>query len=252
MGGGQVNSLDTILYQKTGAIAWITLNRPKFLNAYNTAMRDSLYQVLEAVRDDPDIRGAVLSGSGERAFCAGADLNEFGSAPSQVIARHVRWQRDVWGLFINSEKPIVAALHGYVLGSGMEMALLCDFRIASDDACFGLPEAYLGLVPAAGGTQTLPRIVGLSPALDLLLTGRKISAQEAYNYGLVNQVVLRKHLLQKARGLLEKVIRHDPNAVRLAKRAVFQGIELPIAKALELEQRLAKQLEGNPLGRKQA
>ena len=150
------SAFETILYRKEGSIAEIALNRPRRLNAYNMQMRDDMQQALEAVRDDSDVRCLVLRGEGERAFCAGADLTEFGSAPSRVIARQVRWERDVWGLFLSLDKPIVAAMHGFVIGSGLEMAMLCDIRIASEDAVFGLPEAALGMLPAAGGTQTIP------------------------------------------------------------------------------------------------
>ena len=119
-------------------------------------MRDELYETLKLLRDDPNAKVAILKGSGERGFCAGADLTEFGTAPSQVIAREVRWERDLWGLFHTQPKPIVAALHGYVIGSGIEIASLCDIRIAADNCIFRMPEVALGMVPAAGGTQTIP------------------------------------------------------------------------------------------------
>ena len=237
-----MSGFETILYEKSGPIAWITLNRPRVLNVYNIAMRDDLYQVLEAVRDDPEVEGVILSGAGERAFCAGADLTEFGTAPSQAIARKVRWQRDVWGLFRSMEKPLVAAMHGYVLGSGLEMALLCDIRIASEEALFGLPELVLGLIPAAGATQTLPRIIGQGLALDMLLTGRRLTATEAYDRGLVTRVVPHDALLPEAQALLGRILEQDTMAVRYAKRAVVQGMDLPLPQALELEARLAVQL----------
>jgi enoyl-CoA hydratase/carnithine racemase len=232
----------TVLYSKEGPVAWVTLNRPHVLNAYNLAMRDELYTTLEAVRDDPEVRGVILAGAGERAFCAGADLTEFGTAPSQAIARQVRWERDVWGLFLGLDKPLVAALHGYVLGSGVEMALLCDLRIAAEDALFGLPETALGLIPAAGGTQTLPRCIGMAAALDLLLTGRRLSAAEAFALGLVTQVVLRHQLMEQARLTLERILRAGPAALASAKRAVQEGMDLPMAGALALEERLARGL----------
>ena len=136
------------------------MNRPRVMNAYNVLMRDELFVTLEAVRDDPDVRVAVISGAGERAFCAGADLTEFGTAPSQAVARQVRWERDIWGLFLALGKPLVAAMRGYVIGSGVEIACLCDIRIAADDAQFAMPEVALGMIPAAGGTQTLRRVDG--------------------------------------------------------------------------------------------
>ena len=142
----------TIIYNKRGPVAEIQLNRPHVHNAFNTAMRDGLYQALEAARDDSDVGALLLSGMGN-SFCAGADLTEFGSAPSIVAAREARWSRDLWGLFLDLDKPLVAAIHGHCIGSGLEMALLCDLRIASTDASFKMPEANLGLIPAAGGTQ---------------------------------------------------------------------------------------------------
>ena len=183
------NVPQTITYSKTGPVARIVLDRPDVINAYNVQMRDDLYGAMEAVRDDPEVRVAVLSGAGDRGFCAGADLTEFGTAPSQVIARDVRWERDVWGLFLSLEKPLVAALHGWVVGSGIEIACLCDIRIASEDAVFRMPEVALGMLPAAGGTQTLPRIVGVDRALRMLLECGPVGAVEARRLGLVHTVV---------------------------------------------------------------
>ncbi|MDP6178304.1 MAG: enoyl-CoA hydratase/isomerase family protein, partial [Desulfatiglandales bacterium] len=163
-----MNGFKTLTYEKRDGIAYVTLNRPQALNVYNVRMRDDLYEVLGAIRDDSEVRVAIFQGAGEKAFCAGADLSEFLTAPSPVIARQVRFDRDVWGLFLSIRQPLIAALHGYVLGSGIEIALCCDIRIASDDASFGLPEVGLGIIPAAGGTQTLPRSIGRSRALDML------------------------------------------------------------------------------------
>src|SRR3972149_95027 len=168
-------NFEVIIYQKQNEIGYVTLNRPQALNAYNLQMRDELYQVLAAIRDDPEVKVAILRGAGDRAFCAGADLTEFLTAPSPVIARQVRWERDVWGLFLSITKPLIAALHGYVLGSGLEMALCCDIRVASEDAQFGLPEMNFGIIPAAGGSQTLPRVIGRANALEMLLTGRRVN-----------------------------------------------------------------------------
>ena len=153
-------------------MAGITLNRPDAINAFNVRMRDDLYAALEATRDDPDVRAVLISGSGDRGFCAGADLTEFGTAPSQTIARQVRWERDLWGLFLSMSKPLVAALHGYVIGSGVEIACLCDLRVASEDCVFRMPETALSLVPAAGGSQMLPRTIGLGPAMRMLLSNQ--------------------------------------------------------------------------------
>jgi len=223
----------------------VTLNRPQALNVYNIQMRDDLYQVLMAIKDDPEVRVAVFKGAGEKAFCAGAYLSEFLTAPSPVVARQVRFTRDVWGLFLNIPQPLIAVLHGYVLGSGIEIALCCDIRIASEDACFGLPEVGLGIIPAAGGTQMLPRTVGRAKALELLLTNRWVDAKEALEMGLVNQVVSKDKLLQTVEEMAKKVASYDPMAVRNAKQAVVRGLDLALSEGLDLEKRLASQLSPN-------
>ena len=233
-------SFESLLYHKEAGVAHVTLDRPHALNAYNTQMRDDLWQALEAVRDDPEVGAAVLAGSGERAFCAGADLTEFGGAPSQAVARRVRFERDVWGLLLSLRVPVVAALHGYVLGAGLEMALLCDLRIASEDAELGLPEAALGMAPAAGGSQTLPRIAGLPAAMGLLLSGRRIDAAEALRLGIVHRVVPRERLRAEATALAERLAGTPRHVTAALKEAVHRGADLPLDQALALEERLAR------------
>ena len=237
-----MNAFKTLLYEKNEHVALVTLHRPEALNAFNIQMRDDLYEVLSAVRDDSEIRVAILKGAGEKAFCAGADLSEFLSAPSPVAARQVRFTRDVWGLFLSIPQPLIAALHGYVLGSGIEMALCCDIRIASEDARFGLPEVALGIIPAAGGTQTLPRVVGRSRALEMLLTNRWLNAEEACQAGLVNRVTPRDKLLTVVEDMAQHIASLDPLTVRCAKEAVLRGTELPLAEGLALERNLATKL----------
>lgn len=233
------NAFETIIYEKKGNIAYVTLNRPRVLNIYNVRMRDELYETLIAIKDDPEVYAVILKGAGEKAFCAGADLTEFLSAPSPTSARHSRWQRDVWGVFLGLPQPVIAALHGYVFGSGIEMAFCCDMRIASDDALFGLPEVALGIIPAAGATQTLARAVGPGRALDILLTGRRISAREALELKLVNEVVHGQQLLQATEAIALKIAAFDQQAVRTIKRSVTRGLDLPLSEALKLEKRLA-------------
>ena len=230
------------MYSKSGAVAHVVLNRPQVLNAYNVQMRDELFVTLEAVRDDPDVRVAVISGAGERAFCAGADLTEFGSAPSQVIARQVRWERDIWGLFLSIGKPLVAAMRGYVIGSGVEIACLCDIRIAAGDAQFAMPEVALGMIPAAGGTQTLRRVVGASRAMEMALANRRIGAEEALQIGLVHTVVSAGALMEEAEEIAKRLAALNPKALTLAKRAILEGMDMPLAAGLELERRLAAQV----------
>jgi len=166
-----VRNFGTILYEKKDGIAYITLNRPEVLNSYNVQMRDELYQVLTAIRDDADVMVAIFKGAGERAFCVGADLTEFGTAPSPIIARQVRWERDVWGLFSSIKQPLIAALHGYVFGSGVEIALFCDIRIASEDTIFSLPEVSLGMIPILSGNTIAIRYAkeAITRGLDLTL-----------------------------------------------------------------------------------
>jgi len=238
-----VSSFETIIYEKRDGIAYVTLNRPEVLNRYNIQMRDELYQVLTAIRDDSDVLVAIFKGAGERAFCVGADLTEFGTAPSPIIARQVRWERDIWGLFSSLKQPLIAAVHGYVLGSGVEIALFCDIRIASEEAVFGLPEVSLGMIPAAGGTQTLPRVIGKGRALQILLTGDRIDAQEAFRIGLVNMVVSRGELYLTADRMAQKILSRSPIAVRYAKEATMRGLDLTLEEGLALERRLAKILK---------
>ena len=233
-----MTNFETIIYEKREGIGYVTLNRPHSLNAYNLQMRDDLYQVLMAIKDDPQVMVAIFMGAGERAFCAGADLTEFLTAPSPVIARQVRWERDIWGLFLGIPQPLIAALHGYVLGSGLEIALCCDLRIASEDARFGFPETGLGIMPAAGGTQTLPRTIGRAKSLQVLLTGEWFDAEEAYRIGLVNRVVPRKELLPTVEGIARKIASYSPTVVRYAKEAVVRGLNMPLDEGLELERRL--------------
>jgi len=237
-----MSGFKTLMYEKKDSIASVTLNRPEALNVYNIQMRDDLHEVLSAIKDDDEIRVALFKGAGDKAFCAGADLSEFLTAPSPTEARKVRFERDVWGIFLSIPQPIIAAVHGYVLGSGIEIALCCDIRIASEDAKFGLPEVGLGIIPAAGGTQTLPRTVGKAKALEMLLTNRWIDAEEAAGTGLVNKVVKRNKLIEVAEEMAQKIASHDPIAVRYAKQAVMRGLDLSLTEGLELEKSLASQL----------
>ena len=241
--GIPMSDFETLLYEKRGDVAYVTLNRPQALNVYNIQMRDDLFEVLSAIKDDSEILVAIFKGAGEKAFCAGADLSEFLTAPSPTEARKARFERDVWGLFLSIPQPLIAALHGYVLGSGIEIALCCDIRIASEDAKFGLPEVGLGIIPAAGGTQTLPRTVGKAKALEMLLTNRWIDAQEASRIGLVNKVVARNKLIEIAEEMGKKIASYNPVVVRNAKQAVMRGLELPLAEGLDLEKRLALEVQ---------
>jgi enoyl-CoA hydratase/carnithine racemase len=237
-----LSGFKTLIYEKKDDIAYVTLNRPQALNVYNIQMRDDLYEVLSAIKDDSEVKVVIFKGAGEKAFCAGADLSEFLTAPSPIVARRVRFERDVWGLFLSIPQPLIAALHGFVLGSGIEIALCCDIRIASEDTKFGLPEVGLGIIPAAGGTQTLPRIIGRGRALEVLLSSRWVNAEEALQYGLVNRLVPKDKLLETAEEMAKKIASYDATAVRHAKEAVVRGLDLSLTEGLELEKRLSSEL----------
>ena len=227
----------TVLYTKVGPIAYVSLNRPDVINAYNIRMRDELYVALEALRDDDEVRVGIIRGEGERGFCAGADLTEFGTAPSVAVAREVRWERDVWGLFLSIRKPLIAAIHGYAIGSGVEIACLCDVRIAAENATFSMPEVALGMVPAAGGTQTLPRAVGMSRALEMVLTNRRLDAIEARRIGLVHEVAPLDELFAVAERYAQRLASLSPQALAAAKTAVLEGMDLSLDEGLALERR---------------
>jgi enoyl-CoA hydratase/carnithine racemase len=240
--GGEGTTGGVILYEKQNGKGYITLNRPQKMNIYNIQMRDELYEALCAVRDDPEVRVVILKGAGEKAFCAGADLSEFLTAPSPVVARQVRFERDVWGVFLGLTKPVIAALHGYVLGSGLEMALCCDIRIAADDVQFGVPEMDLGIIPAAGGSQTLPRVVPQCYAMEMLLSGRRVKADEARRMKLVNRVVAREELLPTVEKLADRMVTFDPTVLGAAKRAITHGLDMSLSEGLEMEARLVRTL----------
>lgn len=231
-------AFETLIYEKEDGVAYITLNRPQQLNTVNVKMRDELYELLPAVQDDPEVVVGIVKGAGERAFSAGADITEFGTAPSQVIARQVHLERELWRTFLSVDKPLIAAIHGFAIGAGIEMAMCCDIRLASDEARFGLPEINLGMIPPAGGTQLATRLLGVGKASWFILTGNLIDAREAWQLGLINQVVPRRELLPRVRELARKLASKDPLALRLAKRAITQGLELRLAEGLELEGRL--------------
>ena len=233
-----MSAFRTILFERRGQVAWVTLNRPDVRNAYNTEMRDDLHAALSTVRDDESLRALVLRGAGP-AFCSGGDIREFGSAPSPVVAREVRWRRDVWGLLRSLRQPTIAAIHGHAAGSGLEMALLCDFRIAATDAILSLPETGLGMIPGVVGTQTAPRAIGVGRALDLVLTGRRIDAREARRVGLVGSVVSSARLAGEASWLARRLVKLDGELISRVKNLVVRGLDLPLTLALARERLVA-------------
>ncbi|HLF77949.1 MAG TPA: enoyl-CoA hydratase/isomerase family protein [Dehalococcoidia bacterium] len=228
----------TIDYRTAGGIAWVTLNRPEVLNALNLQMRDDLWAAFDAIDLDSEVGVVIFRGAGDRAFSAGADISEFGTAPTYDAARRARLERDLWGRMRRTPKPLIAAIHGYALGAGCELSLLCDLRIASEDARLGLPETSLGYIPTAGGSQTLPRTIGRGLALDMILTAEPITAAQALDRGLVQRVVPRDQLDAEAEAMARRLLSMPQSTVRLAKRALVEGADLPLAVALRLEARM--------------
>jgi enoyl-CoA hydratase/carnithine racemase len=238
-GSKVMSGFEMIVYDKDDrGVARLTLNRPDALNAVNLRMRDELWSALHAFRDDPDARVLIVRGEG-RAFCAGADISEFGTAPSIVEARRARRERDLWGMLLHLPKPVIVAVHGYALGAGCELSLLCDLRVAADDALFGLPEVALGYIPSAGGTQTLPRMIAPGVALHMILSGDPIDAQEAYRRKLVHRVVPRDQLDAAADEWARALASRPARALSYAKEAIVRGLDLSLRDGLALESRLA-------------
>jgi len=238
---------ETIIYEKNDGIAYITLNRPQVLNAYNIRMRDELYQVLDAIKADSEVKVGIVKGAGEKAFCAGADLSEFLTAPPPVFARRARFERDIWGVFMSVPQPIIAALNGYVIGSGLEIACFCDIRIASDSVQFCVPEMGLGIITAAGASQTLPRVINRSPAMEILLSGRWVKAAEALHNKLVNQIVPKNDLLPRVERFARNISNMDPVLVRCIKESVGRGLDMSMDEGIELESRLAARVLNSSL-----
>lgn len=228
---------EVVLYHANDGVAHIKLNRPGQINAFNVEMRDMLFQTLELYRDDSESKVAIISGEGERGFCAGADLTEFGTTPSQVISREVRWERDLWGLFISLKKPIIAKLHGYVIGSGIEIAALCDIRIAADTSVFRMPEVALGMIPAAGGTQTLRNMIGASKALEIIMTNRMLHASEAFKIRLVDRIVTEKNLDSAVQNVARSLVKLNPKLLSSVKESVINGLEFNMDRGIQYERR---------------
>jgi enoyl-CoA hydratase/carnithine racemase len=228
-------TLTNVLYEKKGAIAYVTVNRPKVLNALNTPTWRDLRKAFEDARDDTAIRGVILTSAGNKAFIAGADISELAHATAVDAEQSSRFGQEVLDLIENLGKPVIAAINGFALGGGCETAMACTIRIAVDTANFGQPEVTLGLVPGGGGTQRLPRLVGKGRALQLILSGEMISAQEAYRIGLVNEVVPAADLISRAEAILKKIASNAPIAVKFALEAVNKGMETSQGEGLLLE-----------------
>ena len=232
-----------ILYDKPlDGVASITLNRPEALNAINMAMRDDLWTFVHATQLDPDVRVLIFRGEGPRAFSAGADISEFGTAPSLHESREARRQRDLWALLEDLPIPTIAALHGFCFGAGIELPLYCDLRIAAEDTRIGLPEVTLGYIPSAGGTQMMPRIAPPAVASALILSGDPIDARQAQQWAIVHRVVAAEVLDETVFGVAERLAAADPALVAALKRSLRRGLDLPMSAAIRQDTQTARRL----------
>jgi enoyl-CoA hydratase len=228
-------SLKNVLYEKRGGVAYVTVSRPKVLNALNTPTWVDLRSAFQDARDDAAVRGVILTGAGDKAFIAGADISELAHLTAFEAEQSSRFGQEVLDLIENLGKPVIAAVNGFALGGGCETALACTIRIAVEQAKFGQPEVKLGLLPGGGGTQRLPRLIGKGRALALILSGEMIGAQEAYRIGLVNEIVPPAELITRAEAILKKISANAPIAVKLALEAANKGMETSQSEGLLLE-----------------
>jgi enoyl-CoA hydratase len=228
-------TLKNVLYEKKGAIAYVTLNRPKVLNALNQQTWEDLRAAFEDARDDTAVRGVILTGAGDKAFIAGADISELANVTAVEAQNSSSYGQEVLDFIEDLGKPVVAAVNGFALGGGCETAMACTIRVASENAKFGQPEVKLGVIPGGGGTQRLPRLVGKGRALQLILSGEMIDAQEAYRIGLVNEVVPAADLITRAEAILKQIFANAPIAVKFALESVNKGLETNLADGLSLE-----------------
>lgn len=231
-------SFSTLLYEKKASVAYVTLNRPDVMNALNQRAIEELHAAFTDARNDASIRGVILTGAGHRAFIAGADIGELASATPVEAEQRTRAGQALLDFIERLGKPVIAAVNGLALGGGCETALACTIRLASPGAKFGQPEVRLGLIPGFGGTQRLPRLVGKGIALQLILTGEMVSAEEAYRIGLVNEVVAADQLISRAETILAQIAANGPLAVAYAMDAVHLGLNAAMPEGLALEGKL--------------
>ena len=234
---GKLNfmNFENILLEKKNAIAYVTVNRPKVLNALNMATMEELRAAFHDIKNDKDIRVVIFTGAGEKAFIAGADIGELAKHDSVSGKEYTHRGQSVLNLIENLSKPVIACINGFALGGGCEIAMACTVRLASENAKLGQPEVKLGIVPGYGGSQRLPRLVGKGLAMQQILTGDMITAQEAHRIGLVNEVTAPADLIPRAEAIAAKIIANAPLAVQYAMEAVNKGMEMPLAEGLYLE-----------------
>jgi enoyl-CoA hydratase/carnithine racemase len=228
-------TLENVLYEKKDDVAYVTLNRPKAMNALSRKTWEELRAAFEDARDDAAVRGIILTGVGDKAFIAGADISELATVSAVRAEESSRYGQDVLNFVENLGKPVIAAINGFALGGGCETAMACTIRVASETAKFGQPEVKLGLVPGGGGTQRLPRLVGKGRALQIILSGEVISAQEAYRIGLVNEVVPAAEVIARAEAILRQIFANAPLAVKYSLEAVNKGLEITQSEGQALE-----------------
>ena len=227
--------LQNVLYEKKGPIAYVTLNRPKVLNALSRATISELKAAFEDARDDSDVRGVILTGAGDKAFAAGADVSEVINDTAVQAEESTRFGHSVTLLIENLGKPVIAAVNGFALGGGCELAMASTIRIAAESAKFGQPEVKLGIMPGYGGSQRLPRLVGKGRALQIILSGKPIDAQEAYRIGLVNEIVPNTNLIARAEAILNEINANAPVAVRFSIDAVNKALDGSLEEGLRIE-----------------
>jgi enoyl-CoA hydratase len=238
MSSATATTLETVSYEKKDAIAYVTVNRPKVLNALNAATVRDLRTAFEDARDDGSVRGVILTGAGGKAFIAGADITEVARVTAVEAADMTSNGQALTNLIENLGKPVIAAVNGFALGGGCELAMACTIRLATRTAAFGQPEVKLGVIPGYGGTQRLPRLVGRGRALQLILSGGMIDAGEAYRIGLVNDLVPADGLIARAEEMLRQIFGNAPLAVKFALEAVNKGLETSQTEGLVLESSL--------------
>ena len=226
---------ENILLEKKNAIGYVTVNRPKVLNALNMATMEDLRRVFHDIKQDSTTRVVIMTGAGEKAFIAGADIGELAKNDAVAAKEYTHRGQSVLNLIENLGKPVIACLNGFTLGGGCEIAMACTMRLASETAKLGQPEVKLGIIPGYGGTQRLPRLVGKGLAMQMVLAGEMITAQEAHRIGLVNEVVAAADLIPRAEAIAQKIIANAPLAVQWAMEAVNKGMEMSLSEALYLE-----------------
>lgn len=229
--------MNTIAYEQKGNLGIITLNRPDSMNAFNYDMLLELSQIADAVRINPDIRVVIITGAGDRAFSVGADLKERKNLTDQQVKRNILKIGEVFSAIENLPQPTIAMMNGHAFGGGMELALACDFRIAADDIKLGLTETSLGIIPGAGGTQRLPRLIGEAKALELILTAKRMDAKEAFSYGVLTQVVHKDELGAAVSAFADAMLANGPIALQQAKFAVKHGMNVDLQTGLKIEQK---------------